>query len=235
MSLSSEPAVAESGREPIPRRYWIWLGGAALSLLGSQMMAFGTTWVAAAWGGAFAGAVLTAVNLPRVALLLFGGALADRVGAWRVMITSDFAMAGAALVLGSAVLVVGVQPYLLLGIALVIGIVDAFYLPSSGSMPRRLVTGEPLARAMSARQVTGQLATFAGPSAGGLLVATAGLATVAFVNAGTYVVMAVILVGLRPRSAPPSPPLRRPMQVYAVRSTACEWPGRIRCCVPRWG
>ncbi|MEU8658577.1 MFS transporter [Actinoplanes philippinensis] len=206
MSLSSEPAVAESGREPIPRRYWIWLGGVTLSLLGSQMMAFGMTWAAAAWGGAFAGAVLTAVNLPRVALLLFGGALADRVGAWRVMITSDFAMAGAALVLGGAVLVLGVQPYLLLAIALVIGVVDAFYLPSSGSMPRRLVTGEPLARAMSARQVVGQLATFAGPSAGGLLVATAGLATVAFVNAGTYVVMAAILVGLRPRSAPATPP-----------------------------
>jgi MFS family permease len=202
MSLSAGREVAESERDRIPRRYWVWLGGVTLSLLGSQMLAFGMTWAAAAWGGAFAGAVLTAVNLPRVALLLFGGALADRVGAWRVMITSDFAMAAAALVFGSAVLVLGVRPYLLLVIALVIGIVDAFYLPSSGSMPRRLVTGQPLARAMSARQAVGQLATFAGPSAGGLLVATAGVATVAFVNAGTYVVMAVMLVGLRPRSAP---------------------------------
>ena len=206
MSVSQEHETAEARREPIPRRYWIWLGGVTLSLLGSQMMAFGMTWAAAAWGGTFAGAVLTAVNLPRVALLLFGGALADRVGAWRVMITSDFTMAVATIVLGGAVLALGVQPYLLLAAALVIGTVDAFYLPSSGSMPRRLVTGEPLARAMSARQAIGQLATFAGPSAGGLIVATAGLATAAFLNAGTFVVMAVILIGLRPRSAPAATP-----------------------------
>ncbi|GAA0460039.1 hypothetical protein Ade02nite_14210 [Paractinoplanes deccanensis] len=186
----------------LPSRYWIWLGGVTFSLLGSQMMAFGMTWAAAAWGGAFAGTVLTAVNLPRVALLLFGGALADRVGAWRVMITSDVAMAVAMVVLGVAVLVLGVQPYLLLATALLIGTVDAFSLPSSGSMPRRLVTGEPLARAVSARQAAGQLAAFAGPSAGGLIVATAGPAAAALLNAGTFAVMAAILVGLRPRSAP---------------------------------
>ena len=43
--------------------------------------------------------------------------------------------------------------------------------------------------------------------AGGLVVATAGLAAAAFMNAGTFVVMAAILIGSRPRSsAPPKPP-----------------------------
>jgi len=187
--------------------HWIWLVGVSLSLLGSQIMAFAMIWTAAGWGGFFAGAVLTAITLPRVVFLLAGGALADRIGAWRVMITSDFTMIAATLLLGGAVLVLGVQPYLLLTAALVIGVVDAFYLPSSGSMPRRLVPGAGLARAMSARQAIGQLATFAGASAGGLVAATAGLAAAAFMNAGTFVVMAAILIGLRPRSsATPTPP-----------------------------
>ncbi|WP_018791070.1 MFS transporter [Salinispora arenicola] len=206
MSQTQEKTEAQAQRESVPRRYWIWLGGVTLSLLGSQIMAFGMTWVAAGWGGAFAGAVLTAINLPRVALLLFGGALADRIGAWRVMIMSDFTMATATVVLGAAVLVLGVQPWLLLAAALVIGVVDAFYLPSSGSMPRRLVSQPALARAMSARQAIGQLATFAGPSMGGLIVAAAGLAAAAFLNAATFVVMAVIMVGLRPRSTPADTP-----------------------------
>ncbi|MGA3537754.1 MFS transporter [Micromonosporaceae bacterium DT194] len=197
----------QAQRTVIPREYWIWLVGVSLSLLGSQIMAFAMIWTAAGWGGFFAGAVLTAITLPRVVFLLAGGALADRIGAWRVMVTSDFTMIAATLLLVGAVLVLGVQPYLLLTAALVIGVVDAFYLPSSGSMPRRLVPGAGLARAMSARQAIGQLATFAGASAGGLVVATAGLAAAAFMNAGTFVVMAAILIGLRPRSsATPTPP-----------------------------
>ncbi|MGC4806647.1 MFS transporter [Micromonospora sp. DT233] len=206
MSLAHAHETTQVRRESVPRRYWIWLGGVTFSLLGSQAMAFGMTWSAARWGGAFAALVLTAITLPRVALLLFGGALADRVGAWRVMITSDFVMAGATVLLGSTVLALGVRPWLLLMAALVIGTVDAFYLPSSGSLPRRLVPGAALARAMSARQAIGQLAAFAGPSTGGLIVATAGLAAAAFVNTGTFVVMAIILIGLRPRSAPADAP-----------------------------
>lgn len=189
-----------ASNEHVPARYWIWLGGVTASLLGSQILAFGMTWVAAGWGGTFAAAVLTAITLPRVVLILFGGALADRIGVWRVMITSDLVMATAALSLGGAILLLGVQPYLLLAAALVIGVVDAFYLPSSGSMPRRLVPAAALARAMSARQVAGQLATFAGPAAGGLLIAAAGLVAAAFVNATTFLVMALVLAGLRPRA-----------------------------------
>ncbi|MEU3457259.1 MFS transporter [Micromonospora sp. NPDC006766] len=233
MTVSYEDEAAQAQRTGVPRRYWVWLAGVTLSLLGSQIMAFAMTWTAAGWGGAFAGTVLTAINLPRVVLLLFGGALADRIGAWHVMITSDVTMAAATVLLGGAVLVLGVQPYLLLAAALIIGVVDAFYLPSSGSMPRRLVSGAGLARAMSARQAIGQLSTFADPSAGGLVVATAGLAAAAFMNAGTFVVMAAILIGLRPRSsATPTPPAAGTR--CAARPTVCGSRGPIRCCDRPW-
>jgi hypothetical protein len=184
-------------KQHLPKHYRVWLGGTAASLLTSQIMAFGLIWTAAGQGGAFAGAALTAVVLPRVLLLLYGGALADRIGARRVMITSDVTMAAATMTLGTAILALGPQPWLLLAAALTTGIVDAFYLPSSSSMPRRLVPAPALARALSARQAIGQVAVFAGPPAGGLIAATTGLAAAAFLNTLTYLLMAVILIRLR--------------------------------------
>ena len=179
------------------RSYGIWLTAATVSLLGTQVLGFAMAWVAAGCGGAFAGLVLTAINLPRVLLLLAGGALADRVGAWRVMIVADTAMAALMLVLAGAALTWGEQPWLLLGAALAVGIVDAFYLPSSGALPRLLVSGPGLARALSARQLAGQVVAFTGPPLGALVVASAGIAAAALGNAATFALMAVVLLGLR--------------------------------------
>jgi hypothetical protein len=179
------------------RRYGIWLTAATVSLLGTQVLGFAMAWVAAGRGGAFAGLVLTAINLPRVLLLLAGGALADRVGAWRVMIVADAAMTALMLVLAGAALAWGDQPGLLLGAALAVGIVDAFYLPSSGALPRLLVSGPGLARALSARQLAGQFVAFTGPPLGALVVASAGIAAAALGNAATFALMAVVLLGLR--------------------------------------
>jgi hypothetical protein len=60
------------------------LGGQAVSLSGVQVLASRWPWVAAGTSGLLAGLVLTAGNLPRALLLLSGGAIADRVGLWRV-------------------------------------------------------------------------------------------------------------------------------------------------------
>ena len=107
-------------------------------------------------------------------LLLVGGAVADRAGAFRVLLLGDGVMLAVTLALALALSAAGLSPVLLVGAALAIGIVDAFYLPASGTMPRRLAPGPPLARAMAARQLTGQLAAFAGAPLGGLLVAAGG-------------------------------------------------------------
>lgn len=191
--------VATATRSEVPGRYWAWLGGTAVSLVGAQAMAFAMGWVAAGQGGSFAALVLTGITLPRVLLLLVGGAVADRVGAWPVMVGSDTAMVVVMVALANAAWS-STDPRLpLLLTALAIGIVDAFYLPSTGSMPRRLVPPVALARAMSARHLAGQLALFAGPPVGSLILVATGLAGVALANAATFLVMLCVLVALRPR------------------------------------
>ncbi|MBX7267215.1 MFS transporter [Micromonospora sp. Llam7] len=189
----------------MPGRYWAWLGGTASSLVGVQATAFAMGWVAAGRGGSFAALVLTAITLPRVLLLLVGGAVADRVGAWPVMVGSDAAMVVVMVALASAVWS-STDPRLpLLLTALAIGIVDAFYLPSTGSVPRLLVPPVALARAMSARHLAGQLALFAGPPVGSLILVAAGLAAVALANAATFLVMLCVLLALRPRRSGAEP------------------------------
>jgi MFS family permease len=174
-----------------------------LSVLGTQVLAFGMTWAAGSISGTLAGLVLTAIVLPRVLLLLVGGAVADRAGAFRVLLLGDGVMLAVSLALAVALSAAGLSPVLLVGAALAIGIVDAFYLPASGTMPRRLAPGPPLARAMAARQLTGQLAAFAGAPLGGLLVALAGLGTAALFDAATFAVMLLVLVLIRPRGTVP--------------------------------
>jgi MFS family permease len=185
----------------IPPRYWLWLAAMGLSLLGTQVLAFGMTWAAASLSGALAGLVLTAVTLPRVLLLLVGGAVADRAGPFRVLLIGDGVMLAVTLALALALGWAGLSPALLIGAALAIGAVDAFYLPASGTMPRHLAPAPSLARAMAARQLTGQVAAFGGAPLGGLLVALAGLAAAAYVDGATFALMFVVLMLIRPRGS----------------------------------
>ncbi|MGD0561030.1 MAG: hypothetical protein ABSA93_39420 [Streptosporangiaceae bacterium] len=56
----------------LPRSYLVWLGGAVVSQLGDAALYFALGWAASAHGGPAAGLVLSAINLPRTALLLAG-------------------------------------------------------------------------------------------------------------------------------------------------------------------
>ena len=213
-----------------PARYWLWLGTMGLSLLGTQVLAFGMAWAAASLSGTLAGLVLTAIVLPRVLLLLVGGAVADRAGPFRVLLVGDGVMLAVTLALALTLGSAGLSPALLIGAGLAIGVVDAFYLPASGTMPRRLAAAPALARAMAARQLTGQLAAFAGAPLGGLLVALAGLTAAAYFDAATFALMFFVLLLIRPRDSPgdglrPGPSLwlrsLDGLRVVAVDRTLC--------------
>lgn len=157
-------------------------------------------WVAAGYGGMFAGFVLTATNLPRAILLLAGGAVVDRIGAWRVMISGDAAMTMVTGLFAGALLVLGPSPWLLVTLALLTGVVDAYYMPAAGSMPRRLVPEHNLVQAMSARQISGQLASVLGGPLGALVVGAFGIVAAAISNSATFASMFVLLVIIRPRA-----------------------------------
>ncbi len=195
-----------TARPALPRSYLLWLAGTRASLAGDAALSFALGWAASAHGGRLAALVLTAITLPRTVLLLLGGAVGDRFGARRVMITGDVVMLAAVLALALADRRWGTPPWLLLGFAALVGTVDAFYLPATGSMPRRLVGREQLPRAMALRQAGGQIAALLGAPLGAVLVGVAGLSGTALVDAVSFAAVLAVMVRLRPAAeAQPSP------------------------------
>ena len=152
----------------LPGQYMVWLGGALVSQVGDAALYFALPWSCPPGHSYSATAlVLSSVSLPQTVLLLIGGAIGDRLGARRVMITCNGVMLVVAAVLAVASWRWGAPLALLIAAGLVIGTVNAFYLPSSGSMPRQLVEDSSLPRALALRQSGSQLVSMsAAPSAG---------------------------------------------------------------------
>ncbi|WP_110945994.1 MFS transporter [Streptomyces avicenniae] len=212
--IETDDATTARPVERLPRTYLLWLTGLLASVLGDTVLYFGLGWAASAHGGGAAGLLLTAISLPRTALLLVGGAVADRWGARRVLIAGDATMLVVAVAACVAVWWRGSPLWLLITIGLAVGTVDAFYLPASGSMPRRLVPPAVLGRALALRQTGAQLIALAGGSLGGFLVGAAGLGGVALFDALTFALMLAVLLTIRPpattrESAPASTGVRR--------------------------
>ncbi|MEU3607968.1 MFS transporter [Streptomyces sp. NPDC035033] len=194
------------GQGRLPRAYTLWLVGILVSLVGNSVFYFALGWAAGEYGGSVAALVLSAITLPRVLFLLVGGAVSDRVSARRVLLTGDAAMLIFSIILAAVSYSLGATPLLLIATGVVVGVVDAFYLPASGSMPRRLVAKAQLPRALSLRQAGGQVINMGGGPLAGVLVGLAGFAGAAFVNAVTFAFTLVVLIAVRPRhDVPPAP------------------------------
>jgi predicted MFS family arabinose efflux permease len=182
---------------PIPTAYKVWLAGNLLSRLGDAALFFALGWVAAARGGSAAGLVLTSVAAPRTLLLLVGGAVADRVPVRRVLLVGDTCMF--VVVSASAALAVAFDTGLLLliGTGILVGIVDAFYMPAAGSLNRRLVPGEGLARAIAVNQSGGQLIALVGGPLGALIVQAGGYSAAAVFDACTFLIAVSAVMVIR--------------------------------------
>ncbi|MFE7620621.1 MFS transporter, partial [Streptomyces sp. NPDC057496] len=203
---TARTTVPSSPRTALPRSYLYWLAGTRLSLVGDAALYFALGWAASAHGGRTAALVLTAITLPRTVFLLLGGAVGDRFGARRMMITGDVAMLTTVLALAVAARLWGTPPWMLIGFAVVVGTVDAFYLPATGSMPRRLVSKEQLPRAVALQQAGGQVAALLGAPLGAVLVAVAGLSGTALVDAVSFAAVLAVMLWVRPTAGAERPP-----------------------------
>jgi MFS family permease len=135
--------------------------------------------------------------LPFVVLLLPGGQIADRFDR-RLIITLAYGLelvAAAGLLLFT--LYGGAEPYLLFGIAALLGVARSFWAPAGQSMIPNLVPSGLLSGAISVNTLMFTIATIAGPSLGGLLIILG--IDVAYGVAFVLLIVAMLLVaGVRP-------------------------------------
>lgn len=176
----------------------LW-SGTVLSLVGDGLAGIALTWLALQLTGSplATGGVLAASAIPRGALGILGGAVADRFGARRVgVITTVVRSAGMgmlALLVLSGLARIG-EVYVL---AVVFGVADAFYGPSRGSLLPRSVPAEQLEAANGLEGSASSLFSLLGPALGGLLVAKAGTGYAFLADAILYIGVTILTAELR--------------------------------------
>lgn len=197
MSATDASAVPAFRRD---RLIHAFVAVAGFSRAGDMIWTVALTWSAVHLASAaMAGVVVAAGTIPRALVMLYGGVLADRVDALRLMRVTNLVRAAvlfvAALLMWSGALSVP----LLLAVAVTFGVADALYIPSSSTLPRQLVRPGDLPAFQGAMQTVQRIGTMGGSVVGGVLVALWGAGTCAALDAATFLVHAGFLAVLRPR------------------------------------
>lgn len=214
-------SVAEPTRLREPPRFsrdlsvHAWITVKAASDAGDAIWTIALAWTAVQiTSPAIAGLIVAAGTLPRAIILLFGGVLADRADARRVMIVFNALRVGVLVFVTLWVLSSPPSVLVLLLAAIAFGVCDAFYEPSAATIGRQLVRTADLPSYSAVMQTATRLGTMGGSAIGGFLAAAAGLSGSASLNAFTFaLVIAFIAIFLRPRFA-----LARSARESALRS-----------------
>lgn len=215
MTLFDRMRASPLARPLEGRDYRLLVFGAVVSLLGD-----GFFFVALAWQVYDISNVPTALSfvgvawtLPMVVFVLIGGAFSDRYDRRRLMIVADL-IRGAAIGLMAVLSITGqIQLWHLAALIVFIGIGDAFFNPAFTAMVPDLVPEPHLPAANALTGIYRPLVTqLIGPALAGLTVAAVGPGAAFGVDALTFGVSAVAILGIRtrpPKRTTPPPPITR--------------------------
>ena len=193
-----------------------WLTAATLAMLADGLLHFALGWEASRFGGRAAALVLTLVTLPRMLLLLTGGTTADRWGLRRTVLCSDAVLCVLLTALMLAVRSSGSSVTLLALLAGSLGVLSAFRMPAAGALPRLLVDGPQLARAMALSGTVITTARLAGTALGGVAVALLTLQGVVLVADVGYLAVLLLVWSVRVPEASPPEKSGRPQRTLAL-------------------
>ncbi len=175
----------------------------AISVVGDQFHFVALSWlvISLTGSGLALGAVLIAIAVPRAALLLPFGVLADRRPSRTLMLTAH--LVRGAVVGGIAILVLtgsATIPLLAL-LGAIFGAADALYLPAQQAFLPRTLAPEKLPSGNALLQGTYQLASIVGPPVAGAVIAVS-TTGVAFAVDATSFVLAAIVIAMIGRPGP---------------------------------
>jgi MFS family permease len=178
------------------RRYFI---GQTTSWLGDGLLPVAISFAVLELTGSATdlGLVLAVRMIPVVAFVLVGGVWADRLPRQWVMIGSDVVRGASQAVLAALLLTGSAELWHLLALQAVYGTAEAFWRPASTALLPSIVRPEGLQQANSLLAVAVNGSYTVGPAVAGLLVATSGSGVAIAVDAATFGVSTLALLGLR--------------------------------------
>jgi len=185
----SAPSAPPAAQHPLRERNFrmLW-AGSAISAIGDQFYLVALPWVVLQLTGSAVavGTILMAVAIPRAALMLFGGALTDRISARRILMSTALARTLLVTVIGFLLWWHLLQLWQLYVLGFFFGVADAFAWPAATTLLPSVVKREQLVAANSVFQTTGQLTTIAAPAPAGLAIKALGTAWAFFIDAISF-------------------------------------------------
>jgi MFS family permease len=189
------------------RLYWL---GQLVSLTGTWMQTTAQGWlVLQLTQSPLALGLATMFQfLPALLLSLFGGAIADRLPKYRLILVTQIAAFVQALIFTLLVATGQIQLWQVYLLALALGLINALDTPARQSFVVELVGREALPNAVALNSLLFNTARVLGPGAAGILIAQLGLAPAFGLNALSFVAVIGGLLLIRPqelRATPPAP------------------------------
>jgi MFS family permease len=185
------------------RNYRLWFIGQLASLVGTwmQITAQGYLVFELTRSPAYLGYVGFAGGIPSWILMLYGGVISDRVARRTVLIITQFAMLVLAFVLAGLTFAGIVQPWHIIVLAFVLGIVNAFDAPARQSFVLEMVDREDMVNAIALNSMMFNSATAIGPAIAGIAYALVGPAWCFTINGISFiaVIVALLLMNIKPQ------------------------------------
>ncbi|WP_308036592.1 MFS transporter [Actinoplanes sp. DH11] len=201
----TEPSTGPWAPLRLPIFRMLWLAVLA-SNVGTWMQTVGAQWLvvqepdAATWTSL----VQAVTTVPVLLFALPSGALADALDRRRLLLGVQLGLLAVAVTLTALAALDRLSPPLLLLFTFLLGVGQALTLPSWQAVIPEVVPHDQLPGASALGAVNTNLARSAGPAVGGLLVAQFGSAVVFGLNALSFAIFALVLLGWRRPARPPA-------------------------------
>ena len=201
-SSSTREAFATSFRSLRHRNFRLYFFGQLISLIGTWMQTVAQGWLMHRLTSSpfMLGLLAFCQFAPVMVFSLWAGVIADRVDKRRMLILTQSLAMAQAVVLAALTSAHLVQPWMVLALALVFGVFNAFDLPPRQAFLVELAGKEDLANAIALNSAAFNAARVIGPAIAGVVVALAGEQACFWLNAVSYI---AVLYSLRLIEVPP--------------------------------
>lgn len=152
---------------------------------------------------AYLGYVGFITGLPNFLFMLYGGWIADRVSRRALMIVTQAALMVLAFILAALVFMEAIQPWHILVLSFLGGVVSAFDTPARQSFVRELVDREDMTNAIAFNATMFNAGAIIGPAIGGLVYAQTGPAWCFTINGISFIAIIIALLMMSIRPLPP--------------------------------
>jgi MFS family permease len=179
--------------------YRLYFGGELVSYIGSWMQTMAEAWLVLTLthSGAAVGATFACRFLPVLLFGLWGGAIVDHFDRRKVLLVTQSLAALLAVGLWLIVFTDVVQVWMVFGLAIGLGFVTVVDEPARHAFVEEMVGHDRLANAVALNSAVSNSARITGPAIAGLLIASAGLSWVFFVNAVSFFAVVAALLAMR--------------------------------------